>query len=612
MSNTKVKKNQDKFINLWNFFGKNKFYAISYIVLMFIEGVINFFTIILSAKFLEYLTIGEFDKCIMFILYATFSRLLSHVLGYIEQNVFIKLKLRMMNKLELNLTNRLSNISNDVYNSISTGVINRRVLNSPNIFFNNLNSLISGIISLLTTLISVFYIMFMNYIIAIIVIVLIIFTSLMRIVINKVDRKRLNEKRNSGEKLDAKIIESINANKDIKCLNMGESVYREIETHNQDYYKKSQNYAIVSNIIQTCYEIFYYLIIAAMLYVGVILFEQFFITYFALLFLFKNYNKINAFTWKFQSVLRQANMLKVEINRINQLFNQELMPLEKFGEEELNNFNGEIEFDNVVVNLKNLNLQQRLDDDLLTPKELKKKYKNQTQTKEIKDNIVLKNVSFKIQAGQKVAIVGKSGCGKSTLVSLLSKSLVCSEGDIKFDGKSINALTKDAIRDNVTVVNQFPYLYYMSIKDNIKVVKPNATDEEIMNVCDKANLTEFIKKLPNGLDTIIGENGIKLSGGQKQRLAIARAFLRDTKVIVFDESTSSLDNIAQKHIQNSIDNLENKTVIIVAHRLSTIKNCDKIIFIEDGKVEAQGSFDELLKTCEKFNNLYTLRRDNDE
>ena len=177
-----------------------------------------------------------------------------------------------------------------------------------------------------------------------------------------------------------------------------------------------------------------------------------------------------------------------------------------------------------------------------------------------------------------------------------------------FDGVDINQLCESAIRNNVTVINQFPYIYFMSLRDNIKIVKPDASDEEILQACEKAYLKDFINELPFGLDTILGENGVKVSGGQKQRIAIARAFLKDTKVMVFDESTSSLDNFAQKYVQTSIDEIKNKTVIIVAHRLSTIINCDKIVFIDEGKVKAVGTFDELMANCSEFAKLYTLRR----
>ena len=354
-----------------------------------------------------------------------------------------------------------------------------------------------------------------------------------------------------------------------------------------------------------------FILLGVMLYVGIVLYENLFISYFALIFLFNNYNRVNKFVNRLQQFIRRCTMVDNNKKRINQVFKNDLMPIEKFGDKNLPNFQGKIEFKDITFSYDDINLNKKLKDDLKTKKELKKelkKNKSQNEQEQNPPKKVLENFSLKINAGERVAFVGKSGCGKSTLVSLLSKSLSAQSGTVLFDGVDINQLSESAIRDNVTVINQFPYIYFMSLRDNIKIVKPDASDEEILKACEKAYLKNFINELPFGLDTILGENGVKVSGGQKQRIAIARAFLKDTKVMVFDESTSSLDNFAQKYVQTSIDEIKNKTVIIVAHRLSTIINCDKIVFIDEGKVKAVGTFNELMANCSEFAKLYTLRR----
>ena len=168
-------------------------------------------------------------------------------------------------------------------------------------------------------------------------------------------------------------------------------------------------------------------------------------------------------------------------------------------------------------------------------------------------------------------------------------------------------LDKETLRKSISLVNQFPYIFDMSIKENLLLAKEDATDEEINNAIKDSYLDEFIKTLPEGLDTIVGESGIKLSGGQRQRLAIARALLRKSSIIIFDESTSSLDNFAQEHIKKCIDGLKGKsTIVIVAHRLSTIKNVDKIYFLEEGKISDIGSFDALYKSNKDFKDMFTL------
>ena len=178
-------------------------------------------------------------------------------------------------------------------------------------------------------------------------------------------------------------------------------------------------------------------------------------------------------------------------------------------------------------------------------------------------------------------------------------------GEILIDNININKLDKDSIRGNITIINQQPYIFNMSIKDNFKLVKENVTDKEIEDACTLACLDEFIDSLPDKYDTIIGEGGINLSGGQKQRMAIARALIQKTEIILFDEATSALDNETQANIQKAIDNMKKEyTILIIAHRLSTIINSDKILFLNNGIIEDEGTHDELIKKNKNYKKLY--------
>ena len=215
------------------------------------------------------------------------------------------------------------------------------------------------------------------------------------------------------------------------------------------------------------------------------------------------------------------------------------------------------------------------------------------------------DLSFKVKANSTVAFVGKSGAGKSTIFNLLCKMYDYNDGLITIDGVDVKELNKASIRDHITIISQNPYIFNLSIRDNLKLVKDNLTEEEMIEACKIACLDDFIMSLPDKYDTIVGEGGISLSGGQRQRLAIARALVQKTEIILFDEATSALDNETQSKIQQAIDNLQgNFTILIVAHRLSTIKNCDKILFLDDGKIDAEGSHEELLKKCRKYKDLY--------
>ena len=214
-------------------------------------------------------------------------------------------------------------------------------------------------------------------------------------------------------------------------------------------------------------------------------------------------------------------------------------------------------------------------------------------------------MSFKVKANETIGFVGKSGSGKTTIFNLLCKMYDPQKGTITLDGIDIQELDEDSIRGNITIISQNPYIFNLSIKDNLRLVKEDLTEEEMKEACRLACIDEYIESLPEKYDTVVGEGGVILSGGQRQRLAIARAFVQKTEIILFDEATSALDNETQQKIQQAINNLkEDYTILIIAHRLTTIINCDKINFIEDGKVIASGTHDELLKSCSEYKHLY--------
>jgi len=179
------------------------------------------------------------------------------------------------------------------------------------------------------------------------------------------------------------------------------------------------------------------------------------------------------------------------------------------------------------------------------------------------------------------------------------------DGEILIDGVNIEELDEDSIRGNITIISQNPYIFNMSIKDNLRLVKSDLTEKEMIKACKLACLDDYIESLPEKYDTIVGEGGVMLSGGQRQRLAIARAFIQKTEIILFDEATSALDNDTQSKIQQAIDNLKREyTILIIAHRFSTIINCDRIYYIEDGKVVDSGKHSELLNKCLAYKKLY--------
>jgi len=216
-----------------------------------------------------------------------------------------------------------------------------------------------------------------------------------------------------------------------------------------------------------------------------------------------------------------------------------------------------------------------------------------------KDVPVLKDIDLSVPAGQKIALVGHSGAGKSTIVQLLMKYYPLEEGDILMDGKSISEINVTELRSNMAIVPQEVLLFGGSIRENIEYGKPGATEEEIREAARKANALEFIDRFPEGLETRVGERGIKLSGGQKQRIAIARAILKDPAVLILDEATSALDSHSERLIQEALKELmKNRTSIIIAHRLATIQHVDRIYVLEEGRIVESGTHENLLSDSE--------------
>jgi ATP-binding cassette subfamily B protein len=221
---------------------------------------------------------------------------------------------------------------------------------------------------------------------------------------------------------------------------------------------------------------------------------------------------------------------------------------------------------------------------------------------------VLKNISLQVNAGETIAIVGTSGVGKTTLCSLIPRFYEVTEGEILLDGINVKDIKLSSLRRNVGVVQQDVYLFAGTVVENIRYGKPNASQAEVIEAAKRANAHDFILSLPDGYDTDIGQRGVKLSGGQKQRLSIARVFLKDPPVLIFDEATSSLDNESERVVQESLEELaKDRTTFVIAHRLSTIRNAKRILVLTDRGIEEQGTHAELIALDGTYARLYNMQ-----
>ncbi|HBR87152.1 MAG TPA: hypothetical protein DEA65_04885, partial [Candidatus Marinimicrobia bacterium] len=224
------------------------------------------------------------------------------------------------------------------------------------------------------------------------------------------------------------------------------------------------------------------------------------------------------------------------------------------------------------------------------------------------DDTVLQDISFEIEKGSVVALVGSSGAGKSTLADLIPRFYDVNQGSITIDEQNIQNITLNSLRSMMGIVTQETILFNDSIRANIAYGQKIINDEQVLAASKAANALEFINELPEGIDTVIGEKGVKLSGGQRQRLAIARAIMKNPPILILDEATSALDTESERLVQQALETLmADRTVLVIAHRLSTVTNADKIIVLDKGEIKEMGTHNELMEKEEYYSNLYNIQ-----
>ena len=557
---------------IFEYFKDKKILIIKYIILALLISGISFFNPYINSRIIVYITNFSISKLL---LYSFLTIILGSMVSLLRNSSY-HVGTRIRNSVSLRIkeeaSKELFNIEVKNFDKEGTSYFTSIINSEPETIAGIFDSLQYSITGFFTNIGVFIYIFIISWQIGI------LFTFLM--IINAIlSKKRMTEwkKINSFLKdLDSKyssnFSELVRGIRDIKVLNLKKNLLKKTIYEQENYKKESYEFdkkqdrrSLYFSIVDYVSDFFIILLGVFLVWTGKLTSENLLIIY------MYRYQASDVFRNAI-NIYEQITRFNFSIDRLYGLIDGEKYSKEKFGKKSVK-LSG-----NILV--KNLFFSYG-------------------------ENEVLKDVSFEIKANTTVGFVGKSGQGKTTIFNVLSKLYTVDDNMIFYDGIDINELSEKTLRDSISEITQNPYIFNMSIKDNLRIVNSNLTEKEMIKVCKMCELHNFIMTLPQQYDTLIGENGITLSGGQRQRLAIARSIVKKSNIILFDEATSSLDNETQNYIQDSINKLSNKyTILIIAHRLSTVRDCDKIFFIDNGKIIASGTHDELVNSCAKYRNLY--------
>ena len=551
-------------------------------------GIANLFNVIFSilipmidAKIIIELTANHFERLIFMAVCLTVNEVLYDLFDFLSRRLSVVVYHHTLEILGMDLGKNILKLENNSLDEHGSGAFIQRMTGDTDKLadvFNYLVSMFSSLVKYIGILIAIFIV---NKIVF-------LFTLIILIIRYFIERARTNRRKKDDE-ISRKAKDSVSSftgelvrgARDIKMLNSENDFMKEMNYRIKDFNEKrirmqniSWNYRVFGYWFTDISFLLLIILLAFLIKDKVISISIAMVLY--------NYvGNVGGSTYLLGDLLEYIKDFNLSCERVKEIIDGVKFKKEQFGEKHLDKVEGHFTFEHVFF-----------------------KYKEKE---------VLKNLTFEVKPNETVAFVGKSGAGKTTIFNLLCKMYDVNQGKITIDGVNISELDKDSIRGNITIISQNPYIFNMSIRDNLKLVKNDLSDEEMYNACKIACLDDFIQELPNGYDTIIGEGGVNLSGGQKQRLAIARALVQKTEIILFDEATSALDNETQEKIQRAIENMKNEyTILIIAHRLSTIIHADRILYLEDGKIIAQGTHHELLKNCPSYQKLYESEIKKDE
>jgi len=563
------------FKELFKYYKKHIGFFVGYLIVLVVSAVLNFLEAMSAAKMISAIMDNfDYDNALKYAFFVMMICITNAVLSFVNTFFYKQLENRTKVDIQQMVLKSSLDIQMKSYDKMGSGIIVTRLTADIDALSTEFKAVTTSIVDLLKKMSYVIYIFTLSKWLGLFLIGTIILTILMSQLRIKYFRKLKPKVRAAAEVVNSKIIEVVRGVKDIKTLNCADTTLEQMKKDQYNYCRKDNvEWYVGVGLSQATYITRYicnfFFIVLCIYFLRM---ESITPLVFYTCYLYRG--NILDFAIILENLKLNLGSAVVYANRIFMLTDNKVYEKDVFGDKNIEDYSGAISFKNVEF-----------------------EYDNGLK--------VLNKISFDISPKETVAFVGESGCGKSSIINLIAHLYYKSSGDIIFDDVKIEDLSRDFVKENIAVVNQFPYIFNMSIRENFKIIKPDISDDQIYELCKLTNIYNVVNKMPLGLDTIIGENASKLSGGQKQKLCIARALARDVKILIFDEATSALDNANQREIMRVIEKLKKRvTVILIAHRLSTITYADKIFVLNNGKVLSSGKHDELIKTCDYYKELY--------
>lgn len=557
----------------WKYIKQARIYLVEYGLVSVSEAIIGTILPLLSARVILNITNGVINQLILSAIAVFFVNMILYTMFYFKGFFYQKIYQKTLILIQKAMAKEILNLEVEEIDKNSSGLfIDRLNKDTQDIsqLFMEYAYWVSYIITNVGVLVTIFILNKYMFIYALITSIVIYFVNRKRLSKQYKAQKELKLIQETKTGLTSELVRGI---RDIKVLNANKTILDQVSEKIEETTKEEVHIMNIKRFFNYIENNIRALTDLGLIAIGCYLYNNSLLTIPTFVIIYNYQNKIKNLLIGIVQLSEYNKKFNVAANRVYEVIENDRFKKETFGNVTIKKLDGYIKFENVVFGYNKAK--------------------------------ILKNMNFEIKTNERVAFVGKSGAGKTTIFNLITRLYHTTQGKILLDNVNINDLTCSTIRNNMSIITQNPYIFNFSIKDNLLLAKEKATMKEIREACKLACIDEYIMTLPNKYETIVGENGVILSGGQKQRLAIARALLMKTEIILFDEATSALDNETQSKIQEAINNLKGEyTILIIAHRLSTIIDSDKIFVVDDGKIIDGGSHKELLKNCKYYKNLY--------